>query len=60
MTMEIKKTNKVIYLGNYFGYGKSYDGNVIDKKGISNVMLASHGSIPKIIVEINRDKKMYE
>lgn len=60
------QTDKVRYLGNYFGFtGKSYDGWVIDKDGLSYPMLACmcHGNVPKIIVEdfySNREVRVYK
>ena len=50
--------NKVEYLGNYFGYtGKSYDGWIIDKRGISYPILAAccNGNVPKVIVNKNEN-----
>lgn len=49
--MKKEETNQVKYLGNYYGYGCSYDGTVIDREGICNALLASnsHGNVPKIV-----------
>lgn len=56
----MKKKNDTIWLGNYFNFtGKSYDGWVIDTKGLSYTLLAcmEHGNVPKIIEE-NNDKAL--
>lgn len=48
----------VKFLGNYFGYGPSYDGSVFEKKNISPTLLASNanGNVPKIIVKVKNEK----
>lgn len=61
--MDNKKDLETYWLGNYFGFtGKSYDGWVVNKIGISFTLLACmcNGNVPKIIVkkQVDKNKKI--
>ena len=47
---------KVIFLGNVYGYGQSFDGAVFDKKGIAPTLKASASHGPSKIIVRKKDK----